>query len=66
VAHLDFRLKNFPVGLTYPIPTFPAINSGKIKRTGDIHIHVSEVEEPTEWKELVKLGIRLGCVGRTN
>ncbi len=66
MEHLGFRPKNVPVSLTYPIPTFLAIYSGKIERTVDVPIRVSEVEEPTEWKKLVALGISLGPVGRAN
>jgi hypothetical protein len=66
LEYLGFRPKNVPVGLTYPILTFPAVNSGEIERTVDVCIRVSEVKEPMEWKKLVAFGINLIRVGRAN
>jgi hypothetical protein len=62
VKHFGLGLKDIPVGLTYLVPTFPAINSGKVKRAMDVCICVSKIEETMEWKELVVLSISFGRI----
>jgi hypothetical protein len=64
VKHFGLGSKDIPVGLTYLVLTFPAINSGNVKRAMDVCICVSKIEEATEWKELVALSISFWCVGR--
>ncbi len=64
MKHFGLGSKDIPVGLTYLVLTFPAINSGNVKRAMDVCICVSKIEEATEWKELVALSISFWCVGR--
>jgi hypothetical protein len=62
VKHFGLGLKDIPVQLTHSFPTFLAINSDKVKRTMDVCICVSKIEETTEWKELVVLSVSFGHV----
>ncbi len=66
MEHVGVGQKNVPVGVAYAIPTLSAIDSGEIKRAVDVRICVSEVEELTERKEFVALGILFGRVRTAN
>jgi hypothetical protein len=66
VKHFGLGSKDIPVGLTYPVPTFPAINSGEVKWAMDVCICMSKIEEMTEWEELVVCSISFGRVGGAN
>ena len=52
-----FGMEDIPISLTYPIPTFPAIDGGKVKWTMDISVCMGEGEKPIERKKFVALGI---------
>jgi hypothetical protein len=66
VEHVGVGPKNVPVGIACAIPTFSAIDSGKIERALDVCICVSKIEKQAEQKEFVTLGISFGCVWRAN
>ena len=64
VEHVGLRPEDVQILLTYPVPTLAAINSGKVERTMDIGICVSEIKKTMEWKKFVTQCRRLGSVGR--
>jgi hypothetical protein len=63
VEHVGLRPEDVPILLTYPVPTLAAINSGKVKRTVDIGVCVSEIKKMMEWKMFVMPGVSLGRIG---
>jgi hypothetical protein len=66
VEHVGVGPKNVPLVIAYAIPTFSAIDGEEIERATDVRIPVSKIEEQTERKEFVVLGITFGHVGRVN